>query len=156
MAKTRIRRANAADFPVLLKIDEDSFPTGIAYDARELSYFINRRGAVTLVAEDDDEIAGFLIVHARRNTNTATMITLDIRSQFQRRGFAAQLLEESEKILVEEAISTYDLQVDVENSKAIAFYKKHGFENVRLLRKYYSNGHDAYLMVKKLPPIACT
>ena len=150
MPKTLIRRATAADFPDLLKIDEGSFPAGIAYDALELSYFMNRRGAETLVLEHGGQIAAFLIMEIHRNANSATMITLDVLQDFRRRGFASKLLEQSQKILAEHSIATYELQVDVGNSAAIAFYKTQGFEPVRILREYYSNGNDAYLMAKKL------
>ena len=152
MAKTLIRRATAADFPVLLDIDKDSFPPGVAYDSLELSYFMSRRGAQTLVLEEDGTIAAFLLMEVHRNTNTATIVTLDVREAFRRRGFASRLIEQSEEILAEHSIEVYDLQVDVENAVAIAFYTKHGFEPARVLRNYYSNGNDAYLMVKKLRP----
>ena len=151
MAKTLIRRATAADFPVLLEIDKDSFAAGIAYDSLELSYFMNRRGAQTLVLEEEETVAAFLIMEVHRNANTATIVTLDVRKDFRRRGFASRLLAQSEKMLGQDLITVYDLQVDVENDAAIAFYKKHGFEPERVLRNYYSNGNDAYLMVKKLP-----
>ena len=150
MAKTLIRRAAAADFPVLLEIDEGSFPAGVAYDSLELSYFMRRKGAETIVLENDGAIAAFLIMEVHRNTNAATIVTLDVRKDHRRRGFASRLLAQSEEILAEHSIETYDLQVDVGNIAAIAFYKKHGFDPVRVLRNYYSNGNDAYLMVKKL------
>jgi [ribosomal protein S18]-alanine N-acetyltransferase len=149
MTKTLIRRATAEDFPTLLTIDRNSFPAGIAYDAVELSYFMNRRGAQTLVLEDEGAIAAFLILEIHRNTNTATIITLDVEERYRQRGFATRLLHESEEILKRQAVGAYDLQVDVENVPAIAFYRKHGFESVRVIRAYYSNGHDAYLMIKK-------
>jgi ribosomal-protein-alanine N-acetyltransferase len=53
-------------------------------------------------------------------------------------------------MLVNYGVETYDLQVDVTNRPAIAFYKKHGFNTVRTLKNYYANGHDAFLMVKEL------
>ncbi len=62
MVKTLIRRAVSSDFPTLLRIDESSFPAGIAYDFSELSYFMQRAGAHTLVAELNGEIIGFILV----------------------------------------------------------------------------------------------
>ena len=150
MAKTLIRRATTADFPVLLEIDQQSFPEGIAYDAQELAYFMDRRGSDTLILENDDQIAAFLIVDSGPDHRSATIITLDVRQQFRRLGFASRLLAHSEAILRERSIGTYRLQVDVHNRQAIAFYEKHGFERVRVLRDYYPNGHDAYLMTKSL------
>jgi len=150
MPKTHVRHAVSSDFPTLLKIDTASFPPGIAYDSAELSYYMKRDGAETLVAEVDGEIAGFLLMEIRRRKKSATMITLDVRKEYQRHGHATELFAASEHILRRRGIQHYELQVDVANEGAINFYQKHGFETVHTLKKYYPNGSDAYLMVKSL------
>lgn len=43
-----------------------------------------------------------------------------------------------------------NLEVRVSNVKAIALYQKFGFKNVAVRKRYYSNGEDAYLMIKEL------
>ena len=63
---------------------------------------------------------------------------------------AVTVLRAAEEILRVEKIRRYDLQVDVANTRAIAFYKKHGFAIARTLKDYYANGKDAYLMIKEL------
>jgi ribosomal-protein-alanine N-acetyltransferase len=150
MAKTLIRHAVAADFNTLLEIDEASFPGGVAYDAAELSYFMNRGGAETLVAEEDGGIVAFLILEVHRTRRSATIVTLDVRETHRRSGYGTRLLTRAEDILIDYGVEGYDLQVDVTNRGAIRFYKKHGFQNVRTLQNYYANGNDAYLMVKEL------
>jgi ribosomal-protein-alanine N-acetyltransferase len=77
-------------------------------------------------------------------------VTLDVRETHRRNGYGTQLLRRAEDILCRHGVEGYDLQVDVTNRGAIDFYKKHGFKTVRTLRNYYSNGHDAFLMVKEL------
>jgi ribosomal-protein-alanine N-acetyltransferase len=150
MAKTLIRHAVREDFETLLEIDEASFPGGVAYDAQELSYFMSRDGAETIVAEEDGEIVAFIIVEVHRTRRTATIVTLDVREPYRRSGYGTQLLQRGEEILRDYGVEVYDLQVDVNNRNAIRFYKKHDFSVVRTLPKYYANGNDAYLMVKEL------
>jgi ribosomal-protein-alanine N-acetyltransferase len=150
MAKTLIRHAVAADFSVLLEIDEASFPGGVAYDAAELSYFMNSKGAETLVLEENGRILAFLIMEVQPGRRRATLVTLDVKEAHRRSGYATQLLKRAENILVDYGVEVYDLQVDVGNEGAIRFYKKQGFKTVRTLKKYYANGNDAYLMVKEL------
>jgi ribosomal-protein-alanine N-acetyltransferase len=152
MTKTLIRHAIPADFETLLAIDVSSFPGGVAYDAAELSYFMNHQGAETIVAEVDGIIVAFLIMEVHRNRRTATIVTLDVRENERRNGFGTRLLERSEELLRDYGVEAYDLQVDVSNRGAIAFYKKHGFKMVRTLKNYYANGNDAYLMMKELLP----
>ncbi len=150
MPKTVIRHALSRDFDSLLEIDEASFPGGVAYDSVELAYFMNREGAETIVAEEDGRIVAFLIMEVHRTRRTATIITLDVRESHRRSGYGSRLLQRSEEMLEDYGVESYDLQVDVGNRGAIGFYKRHGFRAVRTLPKYYSNGHDAYLMVKEL------
>ena len=150
MTKTLIRHAVRDDFETLLEIDEASFPGGVAYDADELAYFMNRAGAETILVEEDGTITAFLIMEVHRNRRTATIVTVDVREDSRRKGYGTQLLMRAEEILGDYGIELYDLQVDVSNNKAIRFYKKHGFSVVRTLPHYYANGHDAYLMVKEL------
>ena len=150
MAKTLIRHAVREDFETLLEIDEASFPGGVAYDADELSYFMTRDGAETIVAEEDGQIVAFIIMEVHRTRRTATVVTLDVREAYRRRGYGTQLLQRAEEILADYGVELYDLQVDVTNRNAISFYKKHGFDVVRTLSNYYANGNDAYLMVKDL------
>jgi ribosomal-protein-alanine N-acetyltransferase len=150
MTKTLIRHAIPADFESLLAIDVSSFPGGVAYDATELAYFMNHEGAETIVLEASGKIAAFLIMEIHRTRRSATIVTLDVCDNERRKGYASRLLKRSEEMLLNYGIEQYDLQVDITNRGAIAFYKKHGFSTVRTLRKYYANGNDAFLMVKEL------
>jgi ribosomal protein S18 acetylase RimI-like enzyme len=150
MAKTLIRPASAADFNTLLEIDQASFPAGVSYDAVELSQFMNEEGAETLVLEEDGQIVAFLVLEVHRTRRSGTIVTLDVRDGYRRKGYGTRLLTRSEEILSDIGVEAYDLQVDVNNQSAIRFYKKHGFQTVRTLRRYYANGNDAYLMIKEL------
>jgi ribosomal protein S18 acetylase RimI-like enzyme len=150
MPKTLIRHASSSDFNQLLEIDQASFVGGVAYDASELSYFMNRTGAETLVFEEDGSIVAFLILEVHRTRRSGTIVTLDVCETHRRKGYGTQLLSRAEDILTQYGVETYDLQVDVQNQGAIIFYKKHGFRTIRRLGRYYANGHDAYLMAKEL------
>lgn len=148
--KTLIRHATGTDFPALLSIDAASFEREIAYDSAELSFLMKRPGAETLVLEEGGAIAAFLLMEVNRRRKRATLVTLDVRSERRRNGFASELLRHSESILDGYAVHTYDLQVDTRNDGAVLFYQKHGFTVERRLKKYYPGGHDAWQMVKKL------
>jgi ribosomal protein S18 acetylase RimI-like enzyme len=82
----------------------------------------------------------------------ATLITLDVRDGKRRQGYASSLLKHAEDLLSNYGVTQYDLEVDVQNESALAFYRKHGFETAKLLPHYYATGHDAWRMVKSLQP----
>ena len=152
MAKTNIRHATKADFPVLLEIDTESFPAETAYDSNELAYFMNQTGAETIVLEHGGVVAAFLIVEVDQKNKTGTVVTLDVRENYRRNGYGSRLLQRAEEIVTEHDAWQFRLQVDVNNAGAIAFYERHGFRPVRKLNHYYADGHDAWLMIKKLQP----
>jgi ribosomal-protein-alanine N-acetyltransferase len=150
-ANPLIRGAQPSDFPALLEIDAVSFPTAVAYSASDLSHFMNRAGAITLVLECDGSIAAFMIAEVASQRKAATIITIDVLDEFRRRGFASLLLERMEEILAERGAKTCKLEVDVGNAGAITFYEKRGFKTVRRLKNYYANGADAWRMEKGYP-----
>src|SRR6185369_9414838 len=103
----------------------------------ELSFLMQRPGAETFVLEEEGVIAAFLLMEVNRRRKRATLVTLDVRRERQRNGFASDLLRHSENILQGYGVHTYDLQVDTRNDGAVLFYRKHGFEVERRLKKYY-------------------
>lgn len=147
--KTHIRHAIDTDFPILLSIDEACFEREIAYDSVELSFLMKRPGAETIILEEEGAIAAFLLMEVNRRRKRATVVTLDVRSEKRRSGFGSDLLRHSEGILHGYGVQAYDLQVDTRNDGAISFYRKHGFEVERRLKKYYPGGHDGWQMVKR-------
>ena len=149
--KTQIRYATSRDLPMLLSLDEACFPPEIAYDCLDLKHMMSRSGAQTLVLEEDGKVCAFLLVDMDRNRKIATLVTLDVGNDHRRKGYASDLLSRSEQILSRYDVTTYILQVDIQNEAAISFYRKNGFEVDRLLRKYYPGSRDAWQMVKKLP-----
>jgi [ribosomal protein S18]-alanine N-acetyltransferase len=152
--KTLIRHATSLDLPMLLSLDEACFPPEIAYDSFDLRHMMSRAGANTLVLEEDGAIRAFLLVEVDRNRKSATLVTLDVHGDHRRKGYASELLSRSEQILTEQAVTTYNLQVDTQNEGAISFYRRNGFVVDRLLRKYYPGSRDAWQMVKKFPTSA--
>ncbi len=80
--------------------------------------------------------------------DSATICQLAVKKEYQNMGIASKLLEESFKILKENKVLFYTLEVREHNEKAINLYKKHGFTYVTLKEQYYSDGENAIYMMK--------
>lgn len=149
-----IRPFRAADFDRLWQIDQSCFPAGIAYSQMDLTGFILRRKAITLVAEfasgdHRDEIAGFAIAQPRRGIGR--ILTLDVVPEARRFGLGSHLLEECEQRLRTHGCTEVLLETAVNNDPAIKLYQKFGYQILRTLPEYYlSHGLDAFLMGKYL------
>lgn len=150
-----IRNYRAADFDCLWKIDQTCFPPGIAYTQMDLTGFITRRKAITLVAEytSGDEfdvgIAGFAV--AQPVKKVGRILTLDILPQARRFGLATRLIQECEARLRDAGCQQVYLETAVTNEPAIGLYSKLGYQILRRLPLYYpTHALDAYLMGKLL------
>jgi [ribosomal protein S18]-alanine N-acetyltransferase len=150
-----IRQYRAADFDRLWRIDQLCFPPGIAYTQMDLSGFITRRKAITLVAEfaEGNEfaggIAGFAVAQPVRKIGR--ILTLDIIPEARRFGLATQLMHACEKRLRAGGCEQVFLETAVNNEPALLLYHKLGYAILRRLPLYYpTHALDAYLMGKRL------
>jgi ribosomal-protein-alanine N-acetyltransferase len=64
------------------------------------------------------------------------------------------LLEAAEERLREAGSRHIFLETAVNNAPAIAFYKRHGYELIKTIPRYYKNDLDALLLGKRLKPVA--
>ncbi len=153
-----LRPYRAADFDRLWQIDQACFAPGIAYSQMELSGFITRRNAITLVAEHAangdsnqglDSIVGFVIAQPYRKHGR--ILTLDILPEARRSGLGSRLLLESEARLRQRGCTEVYLETAVDNEPALKLYHKHGYRILRTLPGYYhASGLDAFLLGKEL------
>lgn len=79
------------------------------------------------------------------------LVSIAVRAPYRRRGIGSKLLEETIRVMREvyRTDSIY-LEVRVSNEPAIRLYEKFGFRKARIVKGYYADGEDAYIMVKRL------
>ncbi len=149
--KFHLRDFRAEDFDELWKIDQRCFAPGIAYSRMELKFYMKHRGSFTLVAESEDtpSLAGFIVAEAGRR-NAGHIITIDVLPEARRFRVGSQLLEAAEERLVTAGCHGVVLETAVDNTPALAFYKRHGYFVVKTVPNYYSNGVDAFVLHKEL------
>lgn len=148
----RLRDYQPGDLEALWQLDQVCFEAGIAYSREELLHYIGLRTAFTLVAESDAEIRGFIVAHRRRG-GFGHILTIDVDPDFRQRGVGTLLLRGAHARLQNEGARTIFLETAVNNTAAIAFYKRHGYNIVRTLPRYYhATGMDAFLLSAALRP----
>ncbi|MGH9509620.1 MAG: GNAT family N-acetyltransferase [Terriglobales bacterium] len=147
-AQPLLRSFRPADFETLCRIDQECFSPGIAYSPVELAYYVNRRGAVTLIGERDGAIAGFLVAASRHGRGH--IVTIDVLPAARRTGLGSQLITAAEELLRTAGCSSISLETAVDNHAALAFYKRHGYSVTGTIPRYYQNSLDALRMEKQL------
>ena len=144
-----LRDYRDADFETLWQLDQECFPPELAYSRTELAGYIRRRGSVTVVAELEGEIAGYIVAE-RGGRKVGHIITLDVRTQARRAGLGSKLMSAAEERLRALGCSSLLLEVAVDNAAAIAFYHRLGYATLATIPRYYNDQTDALLLGKKL------
>lgn len=151
----RLRPYVHSDFEHIFKLDQQCFAPDIAYTRAELSSYVERKGSFTLVAEDSEgktaaeKIAGFVTVHLSRE-GYGHIITIDTRAQHRRKGLGSLLIQGAEKKIKDLHGFMVALEVAVDNDAAINFYKRHKYNILKTLPRYYNGKTDGFLMTKRL------
>jgi ribosomal protein S18 acetylase RimI-like enzyme len=155
------------DFETLWVIDQSCFDPEIAYSRYELRAYMRRPGSFTLVAESDEplpdvqrndppttpatrsSILAFVVAESGRR-GMGHIITIDVLPEARRHHIGSALLDAAEKRLLAANCHAVRLETAVDNSSALSFYKRHGYDVIKVIPHYYSNGLDALLLEKNL------
>ena len=160
-----LRDFQPEDFDTLWSIDQRCFAPGIAYSRRELAIYIRRRGSFTVVAEEASStgmtsrtpvrtssgassgIVGFIVAEASRGVGH--IISIDVLPESRRSGLGSKLLAAAEERLRALGCSAVILETAVDNTSALAFYKRHQYGVMKVVPRYYSNDVDAFVLEKE-------
>ncbi|OWP56386.1 MAG: ribosomal-protein-alanine N-acetyltransferase [Thermoplasmatales archaeon B_DKE] len=94
-------------------------------------------------------IVGF-IVGSKFSKTEARILLLAVDAKFRRMGIGRALMNGFVEVCNHENLLSARLEVRTDNDQAIGFYKKLGFSTISVIRSYYSDASDAYLMWKLL------
>jgi ribosomal-protein-alanine N-acetyltransferase len=141
-----IRRAEPGDLSRIVEIEGLCFPEETAFPPGMFAYLI--RYATTLLALEDDIIAGFIIGFA--NGGTGFIYTLDVHPDYRRKGTGSMLISALEKELSAMRAKRIRLEAALNNPPALALYRKAGYSERDMLRNYYGRGKHAVRMWKIL------
>ena len=89
--------------------------------------------------------AGILI-----NIDIIEIMNIVVRKEYRNQGIGKKLLEELIIISKRTNLEIINLEVNIKNEIAIKLYKKFGFEQIGIRKKYYNMIDDAIIMQKKL------
>jgi ribosomal-protein-alanine N-acetyltransferase len=78
------------------------------------------------------------------------IVSIAVQPSERRKGAARLLLESTIRRLRRHPVDRLNLMVRVKNRAARKFYVKYGFVKIRVVRQYYDDGTDGFLMSKNL------
>jgi len=131
----------------VLKLASDNLPE--RYNPSLFNYFYETNNESFIVAEIGHKVIGFM-VGVKIDDENANILMLSVSKQYQRKKIGSMILSEFLKLAKVGGIKTLELEVRVDNKKAIKFYEKHGFKIINKILDFYQNGESAYTMKKQI------
>ncbi|MEM1767369.1 MAG: ribosomal protein S18-alanine N-acetyltransferase [Candidatus Bathyarchaeia archaeon] len=112
-----------------------------------------------IVAEENDEVVGYIMCRIEIGLpnfglggliKKGHIVSIAVLPGYRRKGIGQALIGKAIEGMRKYNAKQCFLEVRVSNTPAISLYKKMGFEISRVIRGYYADGEDAYLMVRDL------
>jgi [ribosomal protein S18]-alanine N-acetyltransferase len=148
----RFRSYLADDLDGMHALDVVCFEKPFRFSRGAMRRFSQAANALVTIAEDEDELVGFVILHIEdvEGERVGYIVTLDVSSEHRRRGIAARLMQKAERQALRDGCSTLVLHVFTGNEPAIHFYASHGFVRLHREKDFYGPKMDAWAFNKLL------
>jgi ribosomal-protein-alanine N-acetyltransferase len=145
---SNVRRFRAEDAEAVLTIVEDS-PEAAIWSGASYVKFAEEDTSLVLISETDGRISGFLV--GRWVGVQGEVLNMAVLASHRRKAEGTALLGAALAEFGRRAVEHVYLEVRESNTRAIAFYEKHGFVKTGLRKGYYRNPDEqAITMGKKL------
>ena len=145
-----VRHFRVQDLSAVLAIERPTFGMH-AFDAGTFLYLALRYRQTFLVAEEEDEVIGYVV--ARRSSRPKRqwdIAAVAVRDDRRGRGVGARLMGEELAALRALGAGVVCLEVKADNEVAQRLYRRFGFAPTSLLRGYYGPDGDGLRMVLRL------
>lgn len=146
MDKITVEDASIRLLDKLYEIEKKCFNQE-AFSKQQIACLLSDYNSLSFVAKVNNQIAGFIIAQIDIDNNQlfGHIITIEVNSQFRRKGIAKRLLNEVETIVKLKGIEECRLEVRENNTDALNLYGRLGYKIVAKLENYYPTGHGLYL-----------
>jgi len=142
------REANLSDVEAIFLIERMSFFND-QFSRRRLSYLMTSSKGKVLVYERHKQILAYAIVLLHSTHRQAKLYSIAVKPNERGYNIGLALLKKCEFVALK-LKKGMSLEVRVSNLRAIRFYKKAGYVQIGLKKRYYDDGEDAYIFAKDL------
>lgn len=138
-----LRKFELTDLPRVLKIEKLSFAIN-PWPALRFRNYAQRHPEEFIVAEINEKVVGYVIGRVTDKKGKIASIAVD--PKYRREGAGQQLTAYILNYFKKKKAKQVQVEVRTTNQASIKFFQSFHFEITKTLKKYYSDGADAYLM----------
>lgn len=139
-----IRNMTAEDILAVVEIEKECF--SLPWSEKSFAESLSREDTIFLVCEENTQtITGYIGMYL--SFEEASITNVAVASQFRKKGCGEQLVIAAKAAAKAAGAESIFLEVRVSNVPAISLYKKQGFENLGIRKKFYEHPvEDAIIM----------
>lgn len=142
-----IRRMTLADIQAVVEIEKQCFSQ--PWSEKSFEDSIAREDTIFLVCEDDMKnhlvITGYMGMYL--SFDEASVTNVAVAPEFRKRGYGESLVAAAKEAAKDAGAESIFLEVRVSNEPAVSLYKKLGFEELGIRKKFYEHPvEDAIIM----------
>ena len=142
-----VRELNGNDLEEIVRIEKELYKT--PWGLNQFKYELEENEfSYMFVLENEGVIIGYYGFWVMFDEIDITKVS--VRKEFQGMKLSNILMEDCFNRVKDLGCIKINLEVRVDNLKAISLYKKHGFQEVCIRKDYYGKGEDALMMFKEM------
>lgn len=132
----------------LVELSNSLFNQSSRYNLNDFKDAIDSNNYVIYGLLDNNKLIGY--IYYSKSIDEGEIYQLGIKKEYQNNKLGELLLNKSLLELKKEGIKNIFLEVRDNNNPAISLYKKIGFNQIYIRKKYYDNNIDALIYKKEL------
>lgn len=146
----------------VIRINQTCLPENYPESFFLLIYSSFPEGFLVVTNPETGEIVGYTMNRIESSTSHFSknplkrikkghVISIAVMPYVRHQGLGYRLMVSALDEMVKQGAEECFLEVRQSNTPAITLYEQMGFEKIKLLKKYYSDNENAYLMAVRLP-----
>lgn len=140
-----IRNMKESDVKEIARLERESFTD--AWSEKSIYDTFCQTQAFVVVAEEDEDIAGYCIVYFVMDEGEIARIAVE--QNFRRQGVGRKLLDQVEMLCKEKGIAKLLLDVRQSNAAARSFYENYGFDEDGIRKDFYELPKESAILMSK-------
>ena len=121
-----------------------------SFSLLEYRRLLSNNSSIPIKAIVKNRIVGFVIGVYQMSSRSCTVVTINVKPKFRKKGVGFELMRSLEKGLEMLNCKEVILQTRVNNTAALNLFDKLGFSKTSRLLNYYHSGTDGFEMKKMM------
>lgn len=143
------RVAATDDIDELVALEQECF-TLDRLSQRNFHWMVSRANSCLIVAECQEELAGYALLLFHRGTSLARLYSIAVSQAWRGHGLGQRLLEEAQTRALSRNCAWLRLEVRADNPAAISLYEANGYQRFAVVEDYYEDHAEALRYEKRI------